>query len=252
MTGTVTSWGVAKQIPVGTVSVGETNVTVPSEYCTVNSRKVTAFNATVLDVDIATTAVRQPGARGELDEHHHRTNTVTCTSKLKLVKQVVNDNGGTATAANWTLLHGSTGVTSGTTSVVTPGAYVLTETGLAGSAGYAPSATNPLSCTTGLSGTTVTVPIATTVTCTFTNDDIAPTLTLVKTVQGADGVPATNWTLTAKEGDHDRGHRRRAPRPGTSRRTPPTRSRSRRASAAPATSRAARGAVRRTAAPRSP
>ena len=48
--------------------------------------------------------------------------------------------------------------------------------------------------------TTVTLPIAQSITCTFTNLATKPTLTLKKVVVGAPGVPASNWTLTAKDG----------------------------------------------------
>ncbi len=65
-----------------------------------------------------------------------------------------------------------------------------------GPAGY--TLTNT-SCTTGLVGNVVTLPIATTVTCTFTNTDSPTNLTLQKLVVGAPGVGPENWTLTAKK-----------------------------------------------------
>ena len=63
--------------------------------------------------------------------------------------------------------------------------------------GYAASA---WSCVGGtLSGSTVTLALAESATCTIVNDDIPATLTLVKQVVNDDGgtAVATDWTLTA-------------------------------------------------------
>ena len=79
--------------------------------------------------------------------------TKTCTitnddiaPKVKVVKNVITDNGGTATAGDWSLhlkkngadVFGSpkAGSENGDTYSVTPGTYVASETG--GPAGYAP------------------------------------------------------------------------------------------------------------------
>jgi len=78
--------------------------------------------------------------------------TVTCRiinddgeARLTLVKEVVNDSGGTATADEWTLsaagrtaITGVTGSPAVTDALVSPGRYVLSEAG--GPAGYSPSA----------------------------------------------------------------------------------------------------------------
>ena len=63
---------------------------------------------------------------------------------LTLVKQVTNNNGGTAVPANWTLradgpdiIEGASGSTNVTNATVLPGTYGLSETG---PPGYAASA----------------------------------------------------------------------------------------------------------------
>ncbi|MBD7917157.1 VWA domain-containing protein [Cellulomonas sp. Sa3CUA2] len=122
---------------------------------------------------------------------------------LTLVKEVVNDQGGTAEATDWTLtadgptpLSGASGSTQVTGVDVDAGDYALSETG--GPAGYAAGA---WSCEGGtLTGSTVTVPNGGAVTCTIVNDDQAALLTLRKVVDaGATGATQTpaDWTLTA-------------------------------------------------------
>ena len=74
--------------------------------------------------------------------------TITNTllqSHLTLVKQVTNDNGGTALATDWTLnangptpITGTSGSASVTNATVNAGSYALTETN--GPSGYTPSA----------------------------------------------------------------------------------------------------------------
>ncbi|HXG75484.1 MAG TPA: hypothetical protein VNJ53_02850 [Gaiellaceae bacterium] len=132
---------------------------------------------------------------------------ITCTitnddrePKLTLVKVVVNDNGGTASASSWTLsASGPTGFSGSGPSISSgtgfdQGSYDLSE---AGPAGYDASA---WSCTAGqVDGDTVQVGLGDDVTCTITNDDRAPKLTLVKVVVNDDGGTAapSAWTLSA-------------------------------------------------------
>jgi hypothetical protein len=116
--------------------------------------------------------------------------SATCTitnndiaPKLTVTKIVNNNNGGTALPSAWTLsatgaktISGPGGATSDAT--FTAGAYTLSESG--GPSGYTASA---WSCTGGaLSGSQITVKIGETANCSITNDDIKPTLTLVKFV----------------------------------------------------------------------
>ena len=132
--------------------------------------------------------------------------TITNTAQqahLTLVKTVTNDNGGTATANQWTLaatgpttgITGPTGSGSVTNVPVSPGTYALGESN--GPAGYTASG---WTCTTGtLTGANLTLDLGQNATCTITNDDQPATLTLVKTVTNDNGGTAapTDWTLTA-------------------------------------------------------
>ena len=130
--------------------------------------------------------------------------TITNTrlqSQLTLVKTVTNDNGGTAAATAWALsasgptpISGATGSASVTAATVTPGIYVLSESG---PAGYTAS---DWVCVGGsLSGSNVTLAPGESATCTITNNDIAPGLHLRKVVINNNGGIATvaDFTLTA-------------------------------------------------------
>jgi prealbumin domain-containing protein len=129
--------------------------------------------------------------------------TKTCTvtnddvaAKLIVIKHVINDNGGTATAANFTMsVTGNSpspasfaGAESpGTDVAISPGSYSVGETG---PSGYAASFSAYCSGSIALGQTK---------TCTVTNDDIAPILRLRKAVVNDNGGTAavTAWTLTA-------------------------------------------------------
>ena len=126
--------------------------------------------------------------------------------QLTLVKSVTNDNGGSAAASAWTLAAaGSSGSFSGTanTSAVTSKTvsagvqYTLSESG--GPAGYDASS---WVCAGGgsFSGPDkITLAMGDDVTCTITNNDKAPSLTLVKQVVNDNGGTAVagDFTLTA-------------------------------------------------------
>jgi hypothetical protein len=95
---------------------------------------------------------------------------------LIVVKHVVNDNGGTATAGNFTMTIGGVvasggnsfpGSETGTDKLVSTGSYMVSETG---PAGYF---------ATFSSGCSGTISAGQTVTCTVTNDDINAPLQLV-------------------------------------------------------------------------
>jgi len=126
--------------------------------------------------------------------------SATCTitnndnaPSLTLVKTVLNNNGGTAVATDWTLT--ATGYDSASPDA---GTYNLSESG--GPGGYTQTS---LTCTdTGATTqvTSVTLSLGESVTCTFVNSDNAPSLTLVKTVlnnSGTGSAVASDWTLTA-------------------------------------------------------
>lgn len=115
---------------------------------------------------------------------------------ITVVKRVVNDNGGTKTAADFTLtISGPTAVggnsfagsASGVTKTLTTvGAYSVTEAGLPG---YRQTASS------GCSGTIAT---GESKTCTITNDDVAARITVVKHVINDDGgtKTAADFTIT--------------------------------------------------------
>ena len=124
--------------------------------------------------------------------------SVTCTfvndddaPSLTLVKEVINDNGGTAVAGDWAL-------TAAGYDPVSPdaGTYDLSETG------PADYTLTSLTCDNAAGQvSSVTLGLGESVTCTFVNDDDAPSLTLVKEVNnganpGGTAVPG-DWTLTA-------------------------------------------------------
>jgi hypothetical protein len=137
--------------------------------------------------------------------------TITNTDNpatLTLVKEVTNNDGGTAVASNWTLsatgssrsFSGLGGSASIVSQPVTAGvSYTLAES--AGPAGYTNGTT--WVCTgTGIAAsdaTHVTVALGGSPTCTITNTDNPPHLTLVKVVTNNDGgtAVASNWTLSA-------------------------------------------------------
>ena len=136
--------------------------------------------------------------------------TKTCTitnddkaPKLTLVKVVTNDNGGTAVAANWTLTAAGYSTQSPQT-----GTYTLSETN--GPAGYTQTS---LTCSNSGTNqvTAVTLGLGDDVTCTFVNDDNAPSLTLVKQVTNNNGgtAVANDWTLSAA------GYSTQSPQTGT-------------------------------------
>jgi Prealbumin-like fold domain len=139
--------------------------------------------------------------------------TIDCTftnsaiPQLKLVKSVTNDDGGTAVANSWTLsaaaatdnsLDFSNAGGSGVFEDVVAGdQYTMTESSVTG---Y--STTGIWSCTGGGTFATpnqITLAHGDKVTCTITNDDVAPKLELIKNVDNDAGgtAVATDWTLSA-------------------------------------------------------
>ena len=122
---------------------------------------------------------------------------------LQLIKKVVNDNGGTAVATDWNLKAEGLTPISGDGSAISgnkfkAGAYTLSENSAV--TGYSASDWN---CTNGIEvdgNNGITLGIGQSTVCTITNDDVAPTLKLVKNVDNGHGGPsnANDWTLTAK------------------------------------------------------
>ena len=127
-------------------------------------------------------------------------NTITTPITLHLRKTVINDNGGTALNTGWTLtatgvsgsptnLSGTTPVDSGVT--FQPDTYTLAESG--GPSGYTSST---YSCVknggAAVISNSITLTAGDDATCTITNNDIAPQLTVTKVVvndnNGAKGI----------------------------------------------------------------
>ena len=117
----------------------------------------------------------------------------TQKATLTLLKIVINDNGGTAADTDWTLSAAGPTPISGvetdaaiTNAAVLAGSYTLSES--TGPAGYTPSlyscVVNALS---PVVSNSLTLSAGDVATCTITNDDQAPKLTLVKTVINDNG-----------------------------------------------------------------
>lgn len=130
-----------------------------------------------------------------LDDGNDLYCTFTNTKKptLQLIKSVINDNGGTATSANWTLsasgLTPVTNVASGTTTTVEPGTYALSES--SGPGGYIAS---PYSCQVNggaaVSGNSITLSAGNVAVCTITNNDSNETSLSILKSDAQTSVPA--------------------------------------------------------------
>ena len=120
----------------------------------------------------------------------------TQKATLTLVKTITTDNGGTAVATDWTLsasgptpISGATGSGAVTGASVNAGTYDFSESG---PAGYTASAWVCTGTGTQNDDDTVTLAAGQSATCTIHNDDVAPTITLIKTVindNGGDALP---------------------------------------------------------------
>ncbi len=160
--------------------------------------------------------------------------SATCTitnndlaPRLTLVKQVTNDNGGTAHASAWTLnatarrvlrrgapAMGTT-ATNGPNNVTAGVNYTLSESAarLATRRGR-PSVASPRRLVVRpatVNTNAITLGVGASATCTITNNDLAPRLTLVKQVTNDNGgtAHASAWTLNATARRVLRGARRR-------------------------------------------
>jgi len=117
------------------------------------------------------------------------------TATLIVIKHVINDNGGTAVAANFTMTVHDPGPNpspfpgaeaTGTTVTVDAGSYWVSESG---PSGYAKSESSDCSGT---------IAAGQTKTCTVTNDDIAPKLIVIKVVVGGTADP-DDFTMTVTD-----------------------------------------------------
>ncbi len=128
-------------------------------------------------------------------EQHRNNPDFTCAGRvvetdattLTVTKIVTNNNGGDAIVTDFTLtISGVGNVVSGVANDVAPGDYDVSELGVGG---Y--NATFTGDCD---ADGNVTVADGDELTCTITNDDIGPTVTLTKVVSGGTAVP-TDFTM---------------------------------------------------------
>lgn len=162
----------------------------------VNGGGAVAFEAdgqNDLTVAPGTYSVTEPAVSGYATTYNNCTNVTvasggitTCTITnndiqpiLTVTKVVVNDNGGTKQVSDFPLFVDATPVTSGVQNGFNAGAYTVSETQ---ASGYTSTVTGDCS-----SNGSVTLAIGDTKSCTITNNDVAPTLTLVKTVINNNG-----------------------------------------------------------------
>ncbi len=168
-----------------------------------------------LTVDAGNYSVTEPAADGYTTTYDNCDNvalangeTKTCTitnndqpSKLIVIKQVVNDNGGKAVSSDFTLAVDATNPTPasfkgadspGVEVSLTPGAYSVSETG--GPAGYTGSFS---------AACTGTIALGETKTCTVTNDDRPAKLIVKKVVINDNGgtKTAADFSFTVNGGN---------------------------------------------------
>ncbi len=113
-------------------------------------------------------------------------------SNLTVIKVVINDNGGTAVVSDFPLFVNDSSVTSGISIPVSAGDYLISETSQ--QVGYSSSFSDDCDAN-GL----VVVGLSQNKTCIITNNDNAPSLTLIKEIFNDNGgtAMATDWTLSA-------------------------------------------------------
>ncbi|MFZ2501215.1 MAG: hypothetical protein WAW88_00890 [Nocardioides sp.] len=156
--------------------------------------------------------IASPNVTFNLKEGEARTCTFTNTQQngtLIVKKVVVNDDGGTAASSAWDIhvkksgtdvaSSPQPGTATGTSYTLPAGSYNVSETG--GVTGYEQTSISGDCAADG----SVTVAAGQTKTCTITNDDVAPMLTLIKKVTNNDGgtAVANDFTLTATAADPD-------------------------------------------------
>lgn len=146
-----------------------------------------------LAVDSGTYDVTEPTVAGYSTTYDNCTDVVvpaggsaTCTITnndvqplLTVTKIVINDNGGDLEVADFPLFVDSSSVTSGAQNGFNVGNYVVSETGQ-------PGYTSVISGNCDSQGN-VSLAVGDVKSCTITNNDVAPTLTLVKTVTNDNG-----------------------------------------------------------------
>ncbi len=139
-----------------------------------------------------------------LDQH------VTCTltnddvdARLTLKTVVVNDDGGWARAGDFALLLDEQPVASGVGQAVSAGAHTVSEQPADGYVMTAVSCVDGQGTTVPVNGDAVDVALGQHVTCTFTSDDVAPSITLTKAVVGSLTVDISTgaWLISIRSPD---------------------------------------------------
>lgn len=144
------------------------------------------------------------GCNGTMEPAGQATCVITNTyippdyTTIKIIKDVKNDNGGIATKQNFYLKLDGNQVISDQTTVVEPGDHTIDEVGLAG---YEFVSITGEGCPTSL-GETFTMTEGQDLVCTITNDDIGPSLKLIKNVNGGSASP-TYWKLSILDSNND-------------------------------------------------
>lgn len=171
----------------GTAVTSGTPVAVSPGTHTASETPVTGYTATFSDGCDAT---------GSISVGLGESKTCTITNddqqaSLTLKKTVVNDDGGTKTVSDFPLYINGKAAVSGTAYTLDAGSYTATESGLSG---YTATAWGTDCNADG----TITLAPGDTKTCTITNNDVAPTVTLTKTVTNDNGgtKSASDFTLT--------------------------------------------------------
>lgn len=182
-----------------TVTVSEPTVSPGFAFKSVTCVNDTTGVTVINNQTSVSTASITTGIVGSASNMYDPGDRLTCTftnikrPSLQLIKSVINDNGGTATTANWTLSAAGatpvTNVTSGTTTLVDPGTYTLSES--AGPTGYVAS---PYSCVingaAAVSGNSITLSAGNVAVCTITNNDSNQTSLSVSKSDGQTTVAA--------------------------------------------------------------
>jgi uncharacterized repeat protein (TIGR01451 family) len=132
--------------------------------------------------------------------------TNTRHTTLTVIKQVDNGDGGTNVPADWTMDVTSSGAadahfagtSAGHTITINPGAFSVGETAGAGVAAGAYALASQVGCS-------ATAAVGQHYTCTLVNDDVAPTVKVIKIVDNDDGGTAVSgdWQLHLESGGSD-------------------------------------------------
>lgn len=189
-TGTITVHKVVENNGVGTKNPGNFQMTIDSNNVDQDTAiPVTTGNHTVSEADDFGYDVSFSGdcdVSGNVNVGNEEDKTCTITNTMPygtitVTKEVVNDNGGLLTVDSFTLKIDGNTVTSGTPKNVAVGLHNVSENGVFG---Y--SATFSGNCNA--SGN-VTVAAGENKSCTITNNDIPPSIQLIKNVVGGSALP---------------------------------------------------------------